>query len=248
MYRLITEQPRRVGRLVGTVLLTMLAVRTASPRLLFAQTKRAEQRSRYLLTDSMREPVRQRVRSWRTLRQANVVMQKYDYSCGAAALATMFKYYFQDDVSEDQVLKATLKTMTPEQVRDRQTNGLSMNDLFKTAKQMGYLGTVYRLPVKKIPELPAPVIVRIEKHGFKHFVVLRGAVEDRIFLADPVRGNIRVPIREFLDQWSGEALILGKRGFGLPKQYPLAIRAKPPIQQELNMARRWLYFRPFANP
>ena len=110
------------------------------------------------------------------MKRESVVIQKYDYSCGAATLATMMQFYFRDDVAEDEILKETLKQMTPKQIKDRQENGLSMNDLFKTAKAMGYLATVYRLPVEKIPKLQAPVIVRIEKNGFKHFVVLRGTV------------------------------------------------------------------------
>jgi hypothetical protein len=186
-------------------------------------------------------PIRRRAKSWKAIKQTNVVVQKYDYSCGAAALATMFRYYFQDDVTEDDVLKETLKTLTPEEIKDRQENGLSMNDLFKTAAKMGYLATVYRLPVEKIRELPAPMIVRIEKHGYKHFVVLRGAIEDRVFLADPTRGNIRLSIHEFLEQWSGEVLILGKKGFGLPKDHPLALKHPSPVQNEYEPARRWLY-------
>ncbi|MCH7727308.1 MAG: hypothetical protein IH991_12630, partial [Planctomycetes bacterium] len=77
-----------------------------------------------------------------------------------------------------------------------------------------------------------------------HFVVLRGTVEDRVYLADPSRGTIRLSIYDFLDQWSGEALFLGKRGFGLPKDFPLAIKSQAPVRNELEIARRWLFRMP----
>ncbi|MCH7729178.1 MAG: hypothetical protein IH991_22255, partial [Planctomycetes bacterium] len=57
--------------------------------------------------------VRGRLRSLQDLKHENVVIQKYDYSCGAATLATMMQFYFRDDVAEDEILKETLKQMTP---------------------------------------------------------------------------------------------------------------------------------------
>ena len=36
----------------------------------------------------------------------NIVMQKTDYSCGAAALATICKYYWGDNVDEDLFLRS----------------------------------------------------------------------------------------------------------------------------------------------
>lgn len=185
-------------------------------------------------------PARQRIRSWTRIKEERVVIQKQDYSCGAAALATVLQQYFGDDVSEQDLLDQILGELSDEEVLDRQENGLSMNDLFLAAKELGYLGAVYRLPVEKIPQLQAPVIVRIERDEFKHFVVLRGSVEDRVYLADPLRGNVRMAADVFLEQWSGEALILGKPGFGLPTEHGLAIRDTPPVRNELQPMRRWL--------
>jgi len=42
----------------------------------------------------------QRVQSWSELNEKNVIMQQFDYSCGAASLATVMRYYFDDDVTE----------------------------------------------------------------------------------------------------------------------------------------------------
>ena len=44
----------------------------------------------------------------------------------------------------------------------------------------------------------------------EHFAVLRGVRGDRVYLADPSRGNIRMPVYAFLDTWlqdDGKGLI-----------------------------------------
>src|SRR5437764_6580719 len=47
------------------------------------------------------------VTSLRALRDAGVVKQRYDYSCGAASLATLLTYGLNDRVDEDGLLRAT---------------------------------------------------------------------------------------------------------------------------------------------
>jgi ABC-type bacteriocin/lantibiotic exporter with double-glycine peptidase domain len=44
-------------------------------------------------------------------------------------------------------------------------------------------------------------MVFIEPRGYKHFAVLRGVRGDRVYLADPSRGNIRMPMYAFLATW-----------------------------------------------
>src|SRR5512134_3064001 len=83
--------------------------------------------------------------SWRELRDRNVVRQQLDYSCGAAALATLIRYYFGDDVSEDGILGDILGSMTAEEVLDREENGLSLLDLRLQAERMGYQAAGVRL-------------------------------------------------------------------------------------------------------
>jgi predicted double-glycine peptidase len=176
--------------------------------------------------------------SWQERNQHHVVMQQQDYSCGAAALATMAKYYFRDNVTEKEVLTLALKGLTAKEREDREKNGLSMDDLFNAAKEMGYQATVYDLGIKKIKELQAPIIVRTIKDDYKHFVVLRGVVEDRVWLADPIRGNVREPVQEFSKEWNGVALFLGKTDFGLPKKHPLAIPESVLTRPELRAAQQ----------
>lgn len=190
--------------------------------------------------------VRQSAKSWRDFQRDNVVIQRLDYSCGSAALATLLRYYFQDDVGEQQILNAIFarlgRSEDPQaELKDRIENGFSMLDLLNASKDLGYLGAVVRIPIAKLAQSQAPVIVRIEKYGYKHFVVFRGIHDDTVYLADPIRGNVRLSVQEFLHQWSGESLFLGKSGFGLPKDYPMALRVYGPARPELQVARQALF-------
>ncbi len=138
--------------------------------------------------------------TWQTLKQRHVVMQSRDYSCGAAALATLMRYYWGDDVGEADVLEAILANLTLAQLEDRVENGLSMTDLRKAAVTAGYQATMGTRSLAQLTELKAPVIIRIEKNDHEHFVVFRGLAGDRVFLADPIRGNVRVAFNQFARQ------------------------------------------------
>jgi hypothetical protein len=59
--------------------------------------------------------------------------------------------------------------------------------------------------------------------GYYHFAVLRGVAGDRVYLADPERGNLRMSIGRFLDEWAGVVFILGKAGEERITHYPLAL-------------------------
>ena len=176
--------------------------------------------------------------SWRELRDRNVVRQQLDYSCGAAALATLIRYYFGEDISEDRILAGILGSMTAEEVVDRETNGLSLLDLRLQAERMGYQTAGVRLSLAALPKLAGPVIVHLEGDDYKHFAVLKGVREDRIFLADPSLGNVRRSVDRFAKEWSGIALILGKQGFGLPQDHPLALDDQHLVPNEVLAARR----------
>jgi ABC-type bacteriocin/lantibiotic exporter with double-glycine peptidase domain len=69
------------------------------------------------------------------------------------------------------------------------------------AQAQGYDAQGFRLDPAQLPMLGGPVIVFIEPRGYKHFAVLRGVHGDRVYLADPSRGNIRMPVYAFLDTW-----------------------------------------------
>ncbi|HZZ73258.1 MAG TPA: cysteine peptidase family C39 domain-containing protein [Pirellulales bacterium] len=185
---------------------------------------------------------RQEVDSWKEIREEDVVMQRHDYSCGAAAMATVAQYYWNDNLTEDAILKTILRTLTPEEHLDRLKNGLSLADMRHAAVNSGYLASIGKLEIAKLSGLKIPIIVRIVVNGQDHFVVVRGMVGDRVFLADPIRGKIRLSVYEFAEQWQDRALlVMVKKGVKPPTSSPLLVAQHEPVQPELQAGRRSLF-------
>ena len=160
------------------------------------------------------------------LRDQYVVKQQLDYSCGAAALATLMVYYYGENTSEKEILEllnTRLQTMTEEERARKTRIGFSLLDLKIVAQQEGYQAAGFKLSVDQLPQLLAPVIVHLRPFGYYHFAVLRGVAGDRVYLADPGRGNLRMSIERFLDEWTGVVFVLGKAGEERITHYPLAL-------------------------
>ncbi len=192
-----------------------------------------------LLTNAVR--FSDNVKTWEEVLTRHVVMQKFDYSCGAAALATLLNYYFQDRDTERHILLDIEKHLKDFQFEKREEKGLSLLDLKQYVERRGYQAVGVKLGIPALLALRGPILVYLETEGYEHFAVLRGVRGDRVFLADPSRGNIRIPIYEFAEAWPGIALVMGKKGFGTPQQYALAVDRKSPYRIELRAARQSLY-------
>lgn len=141
------------------------------------------------------------VRSLLEMRQANVVIQEWDISCGAAALATIFTYQLGHPVSEKQAAQGMLRRTDPLRVKHR--GGFSLLDMKRYAESRGYQADGYsRLSLKHLRKL-APLIVPVNLEGYDHFVVFRGMAAGRAVLADPGFGNRTIGVDEFEHAWSG---------------------------------------------
>jgi predicted double-glycine peptidase len=179
------------------------------------------------------------------LRDQNVIKQRFDYSCGSAALATLLHYGFGEAVTEREVLAAVFDTLSDEDASLRREEGLSLLDLQRVAEARGYRAQGFRLLPEHLPLLRGPVIVFIKPYGYEHFAVLRGVKSDRVFLADPSRGNLRQPAYRFLHDWidesgKGVVFVVEPQG-GLPaKPSPLAVPVDGSAQPELMTARQLL--------
>lgn len=154
------------------------------------------------------------VRSLLELRQHNVVLQQWDLSCGAAALATVLRYQFGEPLTEREVALGLIDRpeyyANPELVRLRQ--GFSLLDLKRFVDAREYQGVgLGRLALSDLVKR-APVIVPVHLQGFPHFVVFRGAAGDRVLLADPAFGNVTITRAVFVDAWIEYAEV-GRVGF-----------------------------------
>ncbi|HVG73367.1 MAG TPA: C39 family peptidase [Vicinamibacterales bacterium] len=183
-------------------------------------------------------------RSVKDLRDANVVKQRFDFSCGAAALATMLRYGFADIVSERQILVDLFTGLSADDRRTAERTGFSLLDLQRVARTRGYEAEGFRLEPGELPMLGGPVIVFVEPRGYKHFAVLRGIRGDRVYLADPSRGNIRMPMHTFLDSWlqdDGRGIIFAlEPKSNAPGSLPTALHAVAPVSRPEIIAVREL--------
>jgi predicted double-glycine peptidase len=177
------------------------------------------------------------VTSLRDQRDFGVVKQQFDYSCGAAALATLLTYGLDDKVGEDTLLHALLDGRSSEQIAALEKSGFSLLDLQRLAQQRGHKAQGFRIHADQLARLGYPVIVFIRPHGYRHFAVLKGVRGDRVYLADPSLGNVRMPMYRFLDMWadrSGRGVIFAvERSDGeWPEQFALRLapNSGPPVE------------------
>lgn len=139
------------------------------------------------------------VKSLKDLRLQKMVPQSRDFSCGAASLATLLHYYYGLPVSELDAIVGMFRFGDQEEIRKR---GFSLLDMKRYAETLKYKAEGYKVPrLDILKELPIPVIALIETNRYRHFVVIRGADDRFVYLADPSWGNRRVRLEDFERVW-----------------------------------------------
>jgi predicted double-glycine peptidase len=130
------------------------------------------------------------------------VVQQWDTSCGAAALATVLNYQHGYAVSEKAVAEAMLRRTDPLKVRVR--GGFSLLDLKRYADAAGFHGIGYmNLGLDDLADA-APAIVPVDVRGYSHFVVVRGRTGGKMLIADPAFGNRTMDVQAFERAWQGQ--------------------------------------------
>ncbi|BAV75054.1 hypothetical protein TRE132_30650 [Pseudomonas chlororaphis subsp. aurantiaca] len=144
--------------------------------------------------------VYKQVQSVRERKFADLVEQKTDFSCGAAALATVLRQAYWLDVDEEHIIKGMLANADQNLVR---TQGFSMLDMKRYLESIGMRARGYRIPPEKLQAVTIPVVVLMEIRGYKHFVVMQRAQEDWVYIGDPVLGHKRYSHEDFVKGWNG---------------------------------------------
>lgn len=143
------------------------------------------------------------VRSLIEQREHNVVLQQWELSCAAAALATVLRYQYGEPVTERVVALGLIRRDAyldnPDLVRLRR--GFSLLDMQRYVNGLGYQGIgLGQLVFSDLLQL-APIIVPVNLQGFPHFVVFRGAAANTVLIADPAFGNVTLSQDRFLHGW-----------------------------------------------
>lgn len=126
-----------------------------------------------------------------------VTKQSTDYSCGAAALATLITGLVANStVSEKDVIDEIAKHSDT-----RESKGYTLIDLMEVSTSMGHYTEWRKVPVDQLPKIKIPVMLLVGLNSqFPHFVVLKGIANDQAFLADSIRGNIRIPYKRLTEE------------------------------------------------
>ncbi len=147
----------------------------------------------------------QQVESMQERKFRNLVRQHTDYSCGAAALATILRYAYNLEADEATVIEGMMGVSDPELVQQR---GFSLLDIKRYVESLGMRGRGYRVNEERLRSLRVPGLVLMDVRGFRHFVVLKQVRGDVVDLADPILGNRSIPVEEFLQSWPSRAVFI----------------------------------------
>ena len=150
------------------------------------------------------------VTSMRERQFQGIVQQQTDFSCGAAALATLFQDGYAAPVGETDVLKGMMHVADPALVRER---GFSLLDIKNYAHVVGLGAEGYQMPLTSLTDLRVPAIVLLDFHGYHHFAILKKFDGRFAYLADPALGNRREDARSFADEWNGIVLVVLGKGY-----------------------------------
>jgi predicted double-glycine peptidase len=140
------------------------------------------------------------IRSLKEIRGEGVVRQRWDMSCGAAALSTVLTYDFKDPTPETSIVVWILHRVDPVSVRAR--GGFSLLDLKRFAEARGYHAEGFSgMTIEDLALEKTSVITPIHAKGVDHSVVVKAIVSGHVVMADPGFGNMTMRVDQFQKLW-----------------------------------------------
>ncbi|PSS57821.1 C39 family peptidase [Pseudomonas sp. BBP2017] len=150
------------------------------------------------------------IQSVRERKFADLVQQKTDFSCGAAALATILRQAYWLDVNEEQIIEGMLANSDQDLVR---VQGFSMLDMKRYVESLGMRARGYRVAPDTLTNIRIPVVVLMDVRGYKHFVVMQKVDKGWVYIGDPVLGHKRYSIDDFVKGWNGIIFAVIGKGY-----------------------------------
>lgn len=181
------------------------------------------------------------VRSLREQRYSRVIAQQFDFSCGAAAVATLLSYGYEVPTPEAVPMGEMFKNGDQATI---QKVGFSLLDMRNYMASRGYDAAGYKADLDKVISTGLPGITLITTGTYHHFIVLRGVHDGHVLVADPARGLKVMSRADFEKAWTGVILLVrnhqnvGTRHFNDPADWRLTPSA--PSSRGLDSQRRML--------
>ncbi len=145
--------------------------------------------------------INRKIKTYLDFKNENLERQKYDYSCGSSALATVLRHFYGENITEREILEWVLdfkgiKRKKLEQLEDTAFR-LSFLELAEFARSKGYKPLALAINMKNLKKLKVPAIVFVKIRRNEHFTVYRGTDRNFVYLADPSFGNVKIRIDKF---------------------------------------------------
>lgn len=125
-----------------------------------------------------------------------VILQMEIVECGAASLAMIMAFHG--------------KWVPLEKVRSDcgvSRDGSNAKNIVKVARMYGFEAKGWRIEPEKITTLPFPCLIH---WNMNHFVVLCGITKKYAYINDPSKGEVKVPISQFNESFTGIAIAITK--------------------------------------
>lgn len=157
-----------------------------------------------------------------------VIRQRYDFSCGSAALATLLRHHYGDETDETKVFQGMWRDGDRDAIR---RVGFSLLDMKRYLAARGLVADGYKVTLDQIGQTGVPGIALISVSGYKHFVVVKGVSATEILVGDPSTGLHPMPRAKFEAAWNGVFFVLndnqaqGREAFNNPTQWAAYTRA-----------------------
>jgi predicted double-glycine peptidase len=138
--------------------------------------------------------------TFQELKYRTVIRQKYDFSCGSAALATLLSYHYQIPTKETAVFSDMWEHGDKRKIEQ---DGFSMLDMQQYLARVGLQSNGYRSTLARVIQADVPGLVLLNLGGYMHFVVLEGVKDGRVLIADPALGTRALSTADFEKDWNG---------------------------------------------
>ena len=158
-----------------------------------------------------------------------VMKQQYDYSCGSAAVATLLRYHYNFSLDLEDVFEKMYTNGNEEQINEL---GFSLLDIKNYLQSEGFQAEGFRLTLDRfLEEARVPAIVMIKTDGYRHFVVLKGAKDNKVLIGDPASGLKSMSRKQFESVWEGIFFIItndaatGRQAFNRDDEWAMMVKA-----------------------
>lgn len=188
------------GRRIGPWLAMALAATIGAATIGMAGPAYAQRHSSFIIPSMPGSGFRVDMGTMLDRRFYTVIRQRYDYSCGSAALATLMRYHYGINVGEEATFTGMWEKGDQATIR---TAGFSLLDMKRYLAAHGLQTEGFRVTLDQIASTGVPGIALTVTKGYRHFVVIKGVSAQSVLIGDPSRGLVRYSRGDFGKIWDG---------------------------------------------